>query len=79
MTVLQVNNNAATFPDVPGSYHIWNCGFSFADGHAELRKWVTSVLKIPVQKGIGYPQPAPSTSANNSDWQWFSQRATCKQ
>jgi len=76
---LQVDCNVAQFPDVPGSYHVWNCGFSFADGHAELRKWVTSVLKIPIRSGYGYPSATPTTTANNADWQWFSQRATCKQ
>ncbi len=25
--------------DLPGSYHAGACGFGFADGHAEIRKW----------------------------------------
>src|SRR6185436_16595357 len=49
---LQVNSGTPVFPDVPGSYHKWNCGFSFADGHAEIHKWVTTVLKVPVSKGF---------------------------
>lgn len=48
------------FPDVPGSMHRWSCGMSFADGHAEMHKWLQSgylnyssaggitTLKIPV-------------------------------
>jgi len=75
---LQVNNNLAQFPDVPGSYHVWNCGISFADSHAELRKWVTSVLKIPVSYNY-FNGGNVSTTANNEDWRWFSQRAACKQ
>jgi hypothetical protein len=74
---LQVNNGMAIFPDVPGSYHVWNCGFSFADGHAELRKWTTSILKIPVR--YNYTAASISTVAVNADWQWFSQHAACKQ
>ena len=25
--------------DLPGSFHAGACGFGFADGHAEIRKW----------------------------------------
>lgn len=75
---LQVDCNSPRFPDAPGSYHIWSCGFSFADGHAELRAWVTPVLKIPVRFGFGYPSASPTTTANNADWLWFKQRAACK-
>lgn len=74
---LQVNNNMAVFPDVPGSYHKWGCGFSFADGHAELRQWQTPVLKIPVR--YNYTAASISTFASNQDWLWFSQRAACRQ
>jgi prepilin-type N-terminal cleavage/methylation domain-containing protein len=73
---LQVNSGTPVFPDVPGSYHVWNCGFSFADGHAELRKWVTPVLKIPVK--FGYLQASVGTGINNADWKWFTERAACK-
>jgi len=27
------------FYDLPGFFHHWACGFSFADGHSELRRW----------------------------------------
>src|SRR5450759_2292358 len=59
---LQVNNaygptagsyaNQASFPDVPGAYHKWGCGFSFADGHSEIHKWVNAGLKITVTKNM---------------------------
>lgn len=73
---LQVNSAAAIFPDVPGSYHLWGCGFSFGDGHAEIRNWKTSVLRIAVRKG--YTANNIGTIANNADWQWFRERAACK-
>jgi prepilin-type N-terminal cleavage/methylation domain-containing protein len=66
----------ASFPDVPGSYHKWNCGISFADGHAEIHKWLTGVLRKPVVAGVGSPQsgivagPVPPANAN-ADWLWF--------
>ena len=73
---MQVDNGRANFPDVPGSYHVWNCGFSFVDGHAELRKWTTSVLKIPVK--YGYLQNSIGTGFTNPDWLWYTQHAACK-
>jgi prepilin-type N-terminal cleavage/methylation domain-containing protein len=73
---LQVNNSAAIFPDVPGSYHVWQCGFSFADGHAEIHNWTTPVLKLAVRSG--YTAASLSTTPNNVDWRWFTERASCK-
>ena len=71
---------AASFPDVPGSYHKWNCGISFADGHAEMHKWQNATLKIPVEYGktlssmgmsSGIPAGNP-TGPTATDWLWFS-------
>ncbi len=80
---LQVNCSSGTFPDVPGSYHaLSSCGFGFADGHAELRKWLTGVLKIPVEFGKGYNTGGRSdvfAGKNNADYIWFVQRAAAKQ
>jgi prepilin-type N-terminal cleavage/methylation domain-containing protein len=73
---LQVNNGMPVFPDVPGSYHIWATGISFADGHAELHKWLTPVLKIPVK--FGYNAASIGTGINNPDWVWFSQHTSFK-
>ena len=66
---LQVNNNMPVWPDVPGSYHVWNCGFSWADGHADMRKWVTSVLKIGV--AANYTARSISTGVGNVDYRWW--------
>ncbi len=89
---LQVNNaygttpgtysGQATFPDVPGSYHKWGCGMSFADGHSEIHKWLNPKTQIPVSKNMPYPPGytvgqgliVGSTSAPDSiagDWRWF--------
>jgi hypothetical protein len=95
---LQVNNaygaNAGTysgqasFPDVPGSYHRWGCGMSFADGHAEIHKWTTARLKIPVTKNMPNP-PGYTASVGLSvgntigaqavDWQWFTSHCAAHQ
>jgi len=77
---LQVNaafsSPVATFPDVPGSYHRWGCGISFADGHAEIHKWLTPVLKIPVV--YKFTKNNVLAGNKNEDWVWFTQHATCK-
>ena len=28
------------FYDLPGAYHHRHCGFSFADGHSEIKRWL---------------------------------------
>lgn len=71
---LQVNNSIPTFPDVPGSYHTWSTGISYADGHVELHKWLTPVLKVPVVSG--FRQCCYGTGINNADWRWFSQHTS---
>jgi prepilin-type N-terminal cleavage/methylation domain-containing protein/prepilin-type processing-associated H-X9-DG protein len=35
----QGTTNPTTWTDVPASYHNKACGFGFADGHAEIKKW----------------------------------------
>lgn len=77
---LQVDCNNARWPDVPGSYHVWNCGFSFADGHAEIHKWITPALKIAVTANFTAANiPASPGAKRNEDWVWFTQHATVKQ
>ena len=35
--------------DLPSNQHNGACGFAFADGHSEIHKWRSSVLKYPVK------------------------------
>ncbi|MGH7952900.1 MAG: prepilin-type N-terminal cleavage/methylation domain-containing protein, partial [Limisphaerales bacterium] len=62
------------WPDVPGSYHNFKGSMNFADGHAEIHKWLTSALKIPIRYGYGWPQgqyPHYSGGHNNADLVWW--------
>ena len=73
---LQVNDSSPIWPDVPGSYHVWNCGFGFADGHSEIHKWVTPALKIAIAYGVGYGSGPQNVYANpgglsNPDYGWW--------
>jgi prepilin-type N-terminal cleavage/methylation domain-containing protein len=70
---LEINSqpSAAGFPDVPAAYLGGCCAFSFADGHTETHKWLTSVLLTATKAS-----PQLTGGANNADWLWFSQHAT---
>jgi prepilin-type N-terminal cleavage/methylation domain-containing protein/prepilin-type processing-associated H-X9-DG protein len=62
------------FPDVPAAYHDGQVGVSYADGHVELHKWVTSTLtSIVVASPTICHSPSVSGGAKNPDWIWWSQ------
>jgi len=64
----------ASFYDLPGSYHHRACGFSFADGHAEIKRWQDDRTMPPLQSGGLIPDQFPSP--NNPDVIWLQQHAT---
>jgi prepilin-type N-terminal cleavage/methylation domain-containing protein/prepilin-type processing-associated H-X9-DG protein len=72
-----INNPAATtWSDLPASYHNGAAGFSFADGHSEIHRWVDgSTLKPNRRGGIGM-WPIPIPAAEMHDFNWVVQRAT---
>ncbi len=74
---LQGSYNSPDFPDIPACYLEGGCGFSFADGHGEIRRWQTSALLIPVR--YGYTAQNIFVAGNNADWVWFRQHATSHQ
>jgi prepilin-type N-terminal cleavage/methylation domain-containing protein/prepilin-type processing-associated H-X9-DG protein len=45
--------SVAAWDDVPASYHNGACGFSFADGHAEVHKWADAASKPTIRGGPG--------------------------
>ena len=51
------NNN---WSDLPASYHNGACGFSFADGHSEIKKWREASTCVPIKRtqynGFAAPQ-----------------------
>lgn len=59
--------------DVPASYHNGSGGLSFADGHAETKKWVDADTKAPIRR------QSPSTSTGKTsirDNRWMVQRTS---
>ena len=62
------------FYDLPGSYHHVAGGFSFADGHSEIRRWRDSRTMPPLVSG-GYVRDH-FDSPDNPDVSWLQQRTT---
>jgi len=64
---------AANFPNFPASYHNGAGGLSFADGHAEIKKWLDRRTKPPKRKGV---KAEFTSSPNNPDIAWLQERTT---
>jgi prepilin-type N-terminal cleavage/methylation domain-containing protein len=59
--------------DVPASYHNCACGFSFADGHSEIKKWRSSTSIWPVI--YGWPtNPKNFDALGRADYAWYLER-----
>ncbi len=63
---------AASWQDLPASFHNGACGFSFSDGHAEIRKWLSATSKYPVDYNYG---PVKNFDVNGKkDILWYKER-----
>jgi prepilin-type N-terminal cleavage/methylation domain-containing protein/prepilin-type processing-associated H-X9-DG protein len=62
--------------DFPASYHGRAGGFSFADGHAEIKKWRDERTMPPIQKGGSWNANQYVPSAHNQDILWMQERST---
>jgi len=62
--------NGNLWSDMPASYHNRACGFSFADGHSEIKRWQVNSTVLPFTV---WPVP---TGPDRRDFLWVSQRAT---
>jgi hypothetical protein len=71
-----IRPTAYTIVDFPASYHNRACGFSFVDGHSEIRKWVDA-RTAPVVK-FGQPLSLGQPSPNNQDVAWLQDRTSVK-
>ena len=68
------NSGDYGFYDLPGFYHHFACGFSFADGHSEIRRWRDSRTTPPLVQG-GLVNDMFS-SPDNQDVAWLQDHAT---
>jgi prepilin-type N-terminal cleavage/methylation domain-containing protein/prepilin-type processing-associated H-X9-DG protein len=62
--------------DYPASYHNGACGFSFADGHSEIRKWVDGRTVVPVRYNDDLPLNV--ASPGNLDVLWMAERSSIR-
>jgi prepilin-type N-terminal cleavage/methylation domain-containing protein/prepilin-type processing-associated H-X9-DG protein len=63
--------NGAWF-NLPASYHDGACGLSFADGHAEIHKWLSPALRKPVNEtDYAFVGPIISTAPTGPDYQYM--------
>ena len=67
--LLTTNFSSMWANDLPANYHALAGGLSFADGHAQLKKWQTSYFQASTSDA-GIPIP------NNIDYEWLMQNTT---
>ena len=61
--------------DLPASYHNGACGFGFADGHAEIKRWLESSTRVPVKQ----EQYNGFTAAGGTrDTEWIIERSSAR-
>jgi prepilin-type N-terminal cleavage/methylation domain-containing protein len=63
--------------DGPATYHCGGCGFSFADGHSEIKKWKDGrTLGRPMMTTYLYRFNYTQNQPNNPDIAWVMERTT---
>ena len=62
--------------DYPASFHNGAAGLSFADGHAEIKKWLDVRTKPPPKYSNNLQLNVPS--ANNLDMVWLAERTSVR-
>ena len=60
--------------DLPGIYHNRACGFSFADGHSEIKKWLGWMPAMHYEDA--YWENASFTLPNDPDIAWLQDHST---
>ena len=70
--VVKGDPSRSTWRDTPSSLHNGACGFSYADGHSEVRKWKTKPMIVDCRtvKQIYMPDTL-QIGGDKTDWDWF--------
>jgi prepilin-type processing-associated H-X9-DG protein len=76
-SILYVNpgeaNGLGEFTELPGSFHNLACGINFADGHAEIHKWLDNRIYLPVKYEY-HAESVDITGNPSPDLAWLAQR-----
>ncbi len=78
VAMIEEGASSGNIIDMPASTHNGACGFSFADGHAEIHKWVGKTIKQParyVNAGAALNIPAKDSIV---DAKWMSRNTTIR-
>ncbi|HOX04287.1 MAG TPA: prepilin-type N-terminal cleavage/methylation domain-containing protein [Candidatus Paceibacterota bacterium] len=71
-----VNVTTAEWVDLPASYHNGACGFSFADGHSEIKKWLSGPMKRALPRYMNYGVDYQRITGDSQDWRWIIERTS---
>jgi len=72
---MPLNLGGTRWVDVPAKYHCNSCGFSFADGHSEIHRWLVP-RAIPEVTYIG--MSGILNVPNNPDVIWTAKRTSAR-
>jgi prepilin-type N-terminal cleavage/methylation domain-containing protein/prepilin-type processing-associated H-X9-DG protein len=73
------NLGGAVLPDVPASYHNNACGFAFADGHSEIKRWRDKrTMPKVMRRGLTTNPTYTRSQPNNPDILWLWDKTTRK-
>ena len=77
---MPINAQLTDFVDKPASYHNGACAFAFADGHAELHKWLrpgtVPLVNWNVEQTSTPLVDLPGNSGSNPDVWWLAEHTT---
>jgi len=62
--------------DYPGMYHHLACGFSFADGHSEIKRWLDPRTMPPLTVGANPLFSVFTQTPGNVDVAWLQDHST---
>jgi prepilin-type N-terminal cleavage/methylation domain-containing protein/prepilin-type processing-associated H-X9-DG protein len=65
--------NTDHWQDIPACYHNGACGFSFADGHSEIHKWLSNTSKY-FQVRYSYGPTMTFDALGYQDFKWYLER-----
>jgi prepilin-type N-terminal cleavage/methylation domain-containing protein/prepilin-type processing-associated H-X9-DG protein len=66
--------NLYVWRDLPASFHNGACGFSFADGHSEIKRWKETGGNIATVRPVTYTEWNDTVVRNSQDYFWVNER-----
>ncbi len=72
-----VDAQGTDWVDMPASYHNASCGFAFADGHSEIKKWLVGRTSVPI-RFIDWSRVGFDAGGDMRDLRWMQERTTEK-